>query len=179
MPIGKAFHPSSNFTVIEWQQIQTARKTEVARANDIPQPTRDHILALECPAFPDTPWVAAKPLRECRVAILTTAALHQKSEASFPTGTAEYRQLPATLTDPAISHISINFDRSGMQRDINVAFPIDRLRELAADGVVGNVADTHYSTMGSTDPMLMSETADSIVAHLKAQQVDALLLVPV
>ncbi len=151
----------------------------MARTNDIPQPTRDRILALECPAFPEKPWVEAKPLRDSRIAILTTAALHNKSEASFPTGTAEYRQLPATLQDPAISHISINFDRSGMQRDINVAFPIDRLKELAAKGIIGSVADTHYSTMGSTDPMLMTETADAIVADLKSQQVDGLLLVPV
>lgn len=151
----------------------------MARADDIPQPTRDHILALECPAFPDTPWVRTKPLKESRIAILTTAALHLKRERAFPTGTAEFRELPATITDPAISHISINFDRSGMQRDLNVAFPIDRLKELAADGVVGSVAETHYSTMGSTDPMLMEETADAIAALLNGQSVDALLLAPV
>lgn len=151
----------------------------MARTEDIPQPTRDAIIGLECPAFPDAPWVDAKPLDDSRIAILTTAALHQKSDAPFPTGTAEFRKLPSSITDPAISHISINFDRSGMQRDINVAFPIDRLKELAAEGLIGSVAETHYSTMGSTDPMMMSETADAIASDLKSQSVDVLLLVPV
>jgi D-proline reductase (dithiol) PrdB len=151
----------------------------MARSNDIPQPTRDHILALDCPAFPDEPWVECKPLHESRIAILTTAALHKKSEMPFATGTAEFRELSADLSDPAISHVSINFDRSGIQRDINVAYPIDRLNELAAEGKIGSVADTHYSVMGSTDPMIMTETADAIAAHLKQNAVDALLLCPV
>jgi D-proline reductase (dithiol) PrdB len=151
----------------------------MARIEDIPQPARDTILALNCPAFPDTPWVEPTPLHESRIAILTTGAFHEKSEMPFSTGTAEFRALPTSLTNPAISHISINFDRSGMQRDINVAYPIDRLKELADEGKIGSVADTHYSVMGSTDPMIMTETADAISAHLKQNAVDALLLCPV
>ena len=52
-----------------------------------------------------------------------------------------------------MSHISVNYDRSGFQEDINVVFPIDRLRELEADGTIGSISDFHYSFMGaSRDP---------------------------
>src|SRR6266705_1862364 len=153
----------------------------MARTTDIPQPTRDHILALACPELPGSPWVQPKPLTESRLAILTSAALHRRSEMRFPAGTTEFRELPATLApaDMLMSHISINFDRIGFQRDINVAYPIDRLRDLAAAGVIGAIADTHYSVMGSTDPQTMTATADAVTGRLNPEQVDAVLLCPV
>ena len=153
----------------------------MARIEDIPQPTRDNILALASPPLPGSPWVQPKPLAGSRIAILTSAALHRRSELPFPAGSAEFRELPATLAavDIRMSHISINFDRTGFQRDINVAYPIDRLRELVAAGTIGAVADTHYSVMGSTDPQAMTVTADGIAGRLKQEQIDAVLLCPV
>lgn len=153
----------------------------MARIEDIPQPTRDAIVGLACPALPGAPWVNPRPLAESRIAILTSAALHARAEMPFAAGSAEHRELPSSLSpaDMLLSHISINFDRVGLQRDINVAYPIDRLRELAAAGVIGAVAGTHYSVMGSTDPATMGETADRIAARLKQESVDAVLLCPV
>ena len=78
-----------------------------------------------------------------------------------------------------MSHVSINFDRAGFQRDINVVFPIDRLRDLAAEGVIGSVADTHYTVMGSTDPVAMVESADGIAAAMHTEKVNAVILAPV
>ena len=153
----------------------------MARIEDIPPPTRDVVLALAMPELPGSPWVTAKPLQQSRIAILTSAALHRRTDMPFPAGTAEFRELPASLTaaDLLMSHISINYDRAGFQRDVNVAYPIDRLKELAADGTIGSVAPTNYSVMGSTDPATMATTADGIAARLKQEGVDAVLLVPV
>jgi D-proline reductase (dithiol) PrdB len=78
-----------------------------------------------------------------------------------------------------MSHVSINFDRTGFQRDLNVVYPIDRLRELAAEGVIGGVAATHYTVMGSTDPAGMIEAADQIAGQLRQERIDAVLLSPV
>jgi D-proline reductase (dithiol) PrdB len=153
----------------------------MARLEDIPQPTRDAVQNLECPEFPGSPWVVPKPLSDCRVAIVTSAALHSRDAMPFPAGTPEFRELPSSLApaDMLMSHISINFDRAGFQRDVNIAYPIDRLRELAAEGTIGSVADTHYSVMGSTDPVTMAETADGIAGRLKQERVDAVLFSPV
>ena len=58
-------------------------------------------------------------------------------------------------------------------------FPLDRLRELAAEGAIGSVAATHYSFMGATDPREMEGAAREVAAHLKQDNVDAVLLPPV
>ena len=69
-----------------------------------------------------------------------------------------------------------------MRRDINVALPLDRVRELVAAGEVGALADTHYSTMGfqGNDPKTQAETsAPEIAASMRNEGVDLALLAPV
>ena len=153
----------------------------MARIEDIPQPTRDAVLSVPCPSYTTTPFVQGKPLAERRVAIVSSAALIRRGETPFPFGSGECRFLPASI-DPAdllVSHVSINFDRAGFQRDINVVYPIDRLRELAAQGIIGGVADTHYTVMGSTDPAHMTEAAAQIAGQLLQERIDSVLLSPV
>lgn len=153
----------------------------MARIEDIPQPTRDAVVAAPCPALKGSPWVKPKPLAHCKVAIVTSAALHSFADMPFAPNSAEFRKLSRShpAADMAMSHISINFDRSGFQRDINVVYPIDRLKELAGRGIIGSVAETHYAIMGSTDPTTMQETAAGIAGQLKQESVDVVLLCPV
>ncbi|HEY5637932.1 MAG TPA: glycine/sarcosine/betaine reductase selenoprotein B family protein [Burkholderiales bacterium] len=153
----------------------------MARIEDIPEPTRGVVLGLEMMAFDSTPFVTGGPLAKRRVAMVSSAALVRRGEAPFLPGTAEVRTLAASLpaADLLMSHVSINFDRAAWQSDINTVYPIDRLRALAACGVIGSVADTHYSVMGSTDPRTMADTAAGIAAQMQAEGVDAALLLPV
>jgi D-proline reductase (dithiol) PrdB len=78
-----------------------------------------------------------------------------------------------------MSHSSVNFDRSGFQEDVNVVFPLDRLRELQADGVVGSVSDYHYAFMGAAPIRAIEAKARELAALLKKDRVDAVLLTPV
>ena len=78
-----------------------------------------------------------------------------------------------------MSHVSTNFDRSGFQQDWNIAFPIDRLRELVDEGVVGSLADFHYSFMGALDPTDVEASARKIAGFLKKDETNAVLLIPV
>jgi D-proline reductase (dithiol) PrdB len=78
-----------------------------------------------------------------------------------------------------MSHVSINFDRAGFQRDLNVVYPVDRLRELVAEGVIRGMAETNLTVMGSTDPAGMTETADQIAGQLRQERIDSVLLSPV
>lgn len=153
----------------------------MARLEDIPKATRDNVVALDCPAPSAHPWVEGPPLSERRIALLTTAALVKRGDPPFMPGSAEFRELPSALpaSEILMSHVSINFDRQGWQRDINTIYPVDRLRELAGEGVIGGVADSHFSVMGSTDPREMEETADSIVARMKRDRIGAILACPV
>jgi D-proline reductase (dithiol) PrdB len=153
----------------------------MARLEDIPEPTRTAVANLPCPAFETTPFVTGPKLSERRVAIVTSAALIHRGDKPFPFGSGEYRAVSGAWdnADILMSHVSINFDRAGFQRDINVVYPIDRLRDLAAEGVIGSVADTHYTVMGSTDPASMVESADGIAAALLADRCNAVVLTPV
>jgi D-proline reductase (dithiol) PrdB len=153
----------------------------MARLEDIPQPTRDAVLAVPCPSYGTHPFVVGPKLAQRRVAIVSSAALIRRGDKPFPFGSGECRFLPASLpTDEIlISRVSINFDRTGFQRDLNVVYPLDQLRELAADGVIGGVAETHFTVMGSTDPAGMTEAADQIAGQLRQERIDAVLLSPV
>ena len=66
-----------------------------------------------------------------------------------------------------------------MQEDWNVAFPVDRLRELVAEESIRSMADTHYSFMGATDPLQMEPHARELAGRLKHDNVDSVLLAPV
>ena len=113
--------------------------------------------------------------------MISSAAIHARTEAPFPFGSAEFRWLASSLDsgDIVMSHVSVNFDRSGFQRDLNVVYPINRLRVLAAEAAIGSVADTHYAVLGATDPAAMQITADQLMGQLQQDRVDAVLLVPV
>jgi D-proline reductase (dithiol) PrdB len=153
----------------------------MARPEDISQPTRDAVLNLPCPTFETTPFVSGPPLSQRRIAILSSAALIRRGDPPFPFGSGETRFIAADTppNDLLISHVSINFDRAGWQRDINVVFPIDRLRDLAASGEIGGVANTHYTVMGSTDPAAMEEAVNQIEGQLRQERIDSVLLSPV
>jgi len=153
----------------------------MARTEDIPEPTRSAILALDVAAAATQPFVPPRPLASHRVAMVTSAALIRRGDAPFPAGSGGFRVLPTSLPagEVLMSHVSINYDRSGWQHDINTIYPIDRLRELAADGVIASIADAHYSVMGATDPRAMAETAAAMAQAMHAEGVTAVLLSPV
>jgi D-proline reductase (dithiol) PrdB len=96
-------------------------------------------------------------------------------------GSFDFRVIPGDTParDLVMSHVSTNFDRTGFQQDINVVFPIDRLRELASAGVIAAAADYHYAFMGATDPMLMEPHVRRLAEMLKGDGVDTVLLIPI
>ena len=153
----------------------------MTRTIDIPEPTRTAILALDIVPATSGAFVAGPPLAQRRVAVVTSAALHPRSAPPFLPGSAEYRALSADLPagDLVMSHVSINYDRTGWQRDVNTIYPLDRLREMAADGVIAGITETHFSVMGSTDPATMRATAAAMAAHMHAERCSAVLFCPV
>ncbi|MBI5248737.1 MAG: selenoprotein B glycine/betaine/sarcosine/D-proline reductase [Desulfomonile tiedjei] len=153
----------------------------MARLDQLPEPMRSHIAGLECPSFETNPWVQGPPLHERRVALVSTAGLHRRDDRPFQIMSSEYRIIPGdTATrDLVMSHTSSNFDRTGFQQDLNVVFPLDRVRELAEQGILGSVASFHYSFMGAADPKSMEVVARDLAGLLKDDLVDAVLLVPV
>lgn len=155
----------------------------MARLTDFSVNEQEHHLQKirDLPDFGATPFVSGPPLYERRVAIVTTSGVHARGDRPFDVGAADYRVIPGDTPSGEIlmSHSSVNFDRSGFQEDINVVFPLDRLKELKADSVVGSVSDFHYSFMGAASIRAIEPKARELAGFLKKDRVDAVLLVPV
>ena len=150
----------------------------MARIEDLPEYEQEFLLNFPTPSYETRPWVTGPTLKERRIAAVTTAGLHQREDKPFSVGVPEYRVIPSDVKadDLIMSHISVNFDRSGYQQDLNIAFPIDRLRELAEEGEIGSVASYHYSFMGAADPSDLEPNARRLAGILKSDGVDSVLL---
>jgi D-proline reductase (dithiol) PrdB len=155
----------------------------MARLADLPDWERRHHLdkIRDLPDFGPTPYVPGPPLGKRRVAIVTTSGLHVHDDRPFEMRSVDYRIIPgdAPAGSLRMSHISVNFDRSGFQEDVNVVFPLERLRELEAEDVIGSISDYHYSFMGAAPIRALEPKARELAALLKQDRVDAVLLTPV
>ena len=143
---------------------------------------RAGILSLAIEEVTSTPfhW-PAKPLAQSRVAIVTTAGVHLPGDKPFVAGDPTYRMIPSATdgADLLQSHTSLGFDRTGIMADPNVVYPIDRLRELVAEGKIGELAPRFYSFMGAQrDVTPIKAMAAEVAAHLLADGVDVVLLTP-
>ncbi|MDH4038879.1 MAG: glycine/betaine/sarcosine/D-proline family reductase selenoprotein B [Candidatus Krumholzibacteria bacterium] len=139
-------------------------------------------------AIPFTPL--ARPLRECTVALVSTAGIARNDDRPFDQegerrnpwwGDPSFREIPAGTTEKDIRIYHLHVDPRFGEADLDVVLPMRRLAELAEAGFVGRPAPTHYSTMGYIlDPAeLVEKTAPAIAARMREEGVDAAALVPV
>ena len=138
--------------------------------------------SLPVPEFATTAWTTPPPLAEATVAIVTTAALHTVDDEGFTGFDTGYKLLDRDRRDLALGHWSPNFDRAAFAADLDVVYPIDRLEELAADGVIGAVAPRHVSFAGNQPDDVSRVRLDSGPAAAEALRhdgVDVVLLTPV
>lgn len=140
-----------------------------------------------CMEFDDTPWSPlAMPLSEARAAIVTTGGVHLRDDRPFnrdlPGGESSYRIIPsdADPADVVQSHFSIGFDRTAIYRDLNITYPADRMRELAAQGVIGGLGANHYSFMGALRDCtaIAEQTGPEVARRLKDEGVNLVFLTP-
>ncbi len=126
------------------------------------------------------PWAPLKkPISECKVVLISTGGVHLSSDPPFNVdGDASYRVIPkdAHVTDLAITHQA--YDKTDAVKDINLVFPIERIRELEEEGVIGRLADEHYGfgLMGSAKKLLPS--LREVAKRISEACVDLALLVP-
>ena len=134
-----------------------------------------------------TPWTpVTKPLSDCRVALVTTSGVHHKNQQPFDMADSEgdpsFREIEgATIGDDyLITHDY--YDHSDAEKDLNIIFPLDRLRELQDEGIIGDLASRHYSLMGHIVwrhiATLVGRSAREIIDKLRQQAVDVVLLTP-
>jgi len=137
--------------------------------------------------IPFTPL--AKPLRECTVALVSTAGVARNDDRPFDRdgerrnpwwGDPSFRAIPLGTTESDVRIYHLHIDPRFGEADLDVVLPMRRLAELARQGFVGRAAPTHYSVMGFIlEPRtLTEETAPAIAERMRAERVDAAALVP-
>lgn len=163
---------------------------------------KNRVLALAFTAFPllarlwakrlqpdeaAIPWSPpGKPLRDAKVALVTTGGVHLVTDPPFdminPDGDPSYREV-STGSDPSRWKITHDYyNHRDADRDINLVLPVGRLRELERRAVIGALHSPAYSYMGHIDgarvKTLVHGTAIDVARKLAAANVDYALLVP-
>ena len=136
---------------------------------------------IDTPDFENTAFTTPPPLSEATVAVVTTAALHHPDQENFSGNDTGYRVLDGSRRDYQLGHWSPNFDTVGFAYDMNVVMPLDRLDELAEQGVIGRVADHHLAYAGNQFDIsaIRMDSGPAGAKWMKEQGIDVVLLTPV
>jgi D-proline reductase (dithiol) PrdB len=151
-------------------------------------PTRLFLKAYPWRRIDPVPWTPLRrPLAQSRLALVSSAGFVAPGQAPFDEsirgGDPSFRTIDggAEVRSLIDTHRSESFDHTGLQADPNLAFPLDRLRELQERGRLGTLNHRHLSFMGSiTAPgRLVRDTAPEAAQWLAEDHVDCALFVPV
>ncbi len=154
----------------------------MVRMETLSQEEQQMLMRLPAPSFDTDHWTTAPNLENARLTIITTAGLHTRNDRPFQIDPNDfYRVIPGDVeaNDLVMSHLAASFDRSGYQRDWNVVFPLDRLREMVAEGIIGSLAAFHYSVSSVHTKEEFDAPTREIARLLKKDNVNAALLLPV
>ncbi|MDQ3172666.1 MAG: glycine/betaine/sarcosine/D-proline family reductase selenoprotein B [Acidobacteriota bacterium] len=125
-----------------------------------------------------------KPLSEARLTFVSSAGVQPKRTMPFdvvhPVGDYSFRRVPSGSKVNDLEIHQIKYPTNGASRDLNVIFPIERLQELAAEGVIGGLTPNFFSFIGyQMDPPTFESTlAEDIASAVVGDGADAALLCP-
>jgi hypothetical protein len=142
----------------------------MAQAGD-PRP-----LELSRYCVPFTPFQGK--LEDLSICIVSTAAVRTKDDAPFDTeGDTTWRAIPGDADAKDLRYDDTHYDHACVDRDMNCVFPIDRLRELAAERRIGGLAGRHFS-LGYSQALreLREKTIPALVREVDRERPGAVLL---
>ena len=125
-----------------------------------------------------------KPLSECRVSLLTSGGVSQCAMPAFNPDARNDHRLDAISHDTAVDDFQIHdsyYDHTDAEADINCVFPLARLRELAAAGEIGSLAEHFWSGfMGRiyNRSKVLEESGPAFAQRLEDERVDILVAAP-
>ena len=129
------------------------------------------------------PWTPLrKPLSDCRLGLIASGGLYIKGQVAFHfKDDLSFRAIPTDVNTNDLRTSHFAYDQTDAREDPNVVFPIDTLRGLVKEGVIGELAGHAYTFMGGiySSRRVRDELAPQLTERLLAERVDAALLVPV
>ena len=123
-----------------------------------------------------------KPLSECVVSLFTTGGVHLRHDTPFDIDSAHgdwtHREIPTDVDTRQLTVTHSHYSHVEADRDVNCMFPLDRLRELRDEGIIGGITPMAYSIMGfNPDPAnLMRETAPLLAEAYAASGADLVFM---
>ena len=90
----------------------------------------------------------SKPLRECCVTLLTSGGVSLCSMPGFDPDARNDHRLDEVGDGVSSDDFQIHdsyYDHTDADQDINCVFPIDRLREMQGEGIIGAIAPHFWS----------------------------------
>jgi len=128
----------------------------------------------------EAPWTPlGKPIRECRVALVSSGGFYVNGQPPFVDSDPSFRLVPVETRREDLRIFHHGYRDDDADRDPNCVLPLERLRELAATGEIGSVAEAAVSFLFSYVPRRDLERAPQIAGELRRMGVDAALCVPV
>lgn len=125
-----------------------------------------------------------KPLSESRLTFVSSAGVQPKGTMPFdvvhPVGDYSFRRVPSNSKPSELEIHQIKYPTHGAERDLNVIFPVERLQELAAEGLTGGLTENFFSFIGyNMDPERLERTlAEDIADGVESDGADVALLAP-
>lgn len=125
-----------------------------------------------------------KPLSESRLTFVSTAGVQPHGTLPFdtahPIGDYTFRRVPSGSKATDLEIHQLKYPTFGAEKDLNVVFPIERLQELANEGIIGELAPDFFSFIGyNMDAKRLEKTlAEDIADAVEAEKPDAVLLSP-
>jgi D-proline reductase (dithiol) PrdB len=129
------------------------------------------------------PWQPLrKPLSACRLGLIASGGIYVTGQVAFHyKDDTSFRVIPTDVKTETLRATHFAYDLTDARQDPNVVFPLDPLRQLVQEGVIGALAAHAFTFMGGvySARRIREELAPRLTECLLAEQVDAVLLVPV
>ncbi len=129
------------------------------------------------------PWAPLpKPLTECRLGVAASGGIYLKGQVAFHyKDDTSIRDIPTEVNPKDLRATHFAYDLTDARTDPNVVFPIEPLRQLVRDGMVGSLAGRFHTFMGGiySARRVTEQLAPELLSRFREDAVDAVLLVPV
>jgi len=129
------------------------------------------------------PWAPpAKPLSKCRLGLAASGVIYVSGQVAFHyKDDTSIRDIPTDVDIKDLRATHFAYDLASARRDPNVVFPIDTLRRLVREGILGGLADRFHTFMGGiySARRVAEDLAPRLTGRFLEDEVDIVLLVPV
>lgn len=129
------------------------------------------------------PWQPLqKPLSACRLGLIASGGIYVTGQVAFHfRDDASFRAIPTDVKTSDLRTAHFAYDQTDARQDPNVVFPIDTLRRLVKERVIGSLTEHAYTFMGGiySSRRVRDELAPQLTERVLAEKADVVLLVPV